>query len=211
MKLTRISFLLLFLPILSIYGAAQSGNQSFDARAVFKPSASVAQKIDDCSNVSCVTSVMQKARASSQAIAFTKLLDGGGYMNSFREFGKVDLAEYTHPPVGMLGISKRFLLINGSPQVIFADDPKYYDNLDLSRDPLYPSLIRKFSEIYATSLVGFKTMQQLKSGGQRFIFTSPVKPCPGSGCEIVGYAHVAFDFDSKGNFLGTKLVRLSRK
>lgn len=166
--------------------------------------------MEDCANVSCVVSVMQKAGASRQAIAFTRLLDGGDYMNSFREMGKVDLASHTFFPPTMYN-DEGILLINGTPQVMFVDEPKYFENIDIKRDALYSSLVRKFPNIddWYYSGVGFETIQPLKSGGQRFTFGSNLhNGC--HGCEVAGLAHIAFDFDSEGNFLGTKLLRLSK-
>jgi hypothetical protein len=208
MKPSRISCLLLFLS-LSIYAAGQTGNQSIGAQAIFKPSRAIAQKISGCANTSCVVSVMQKAGASRQAIAFMRLLNGVGYMNSFREMGKVDLARYTFSSPTMYN-DEGILLINGTPQVIFADDPKYFEHINIKRDPLYTPLVRKFPNIdnWYYSGVGFETMEKLPNGGQRFIFSSNLhNGC--HGCEVGGLAHIAFDFDSEGNFLRTKLLRLS--
>lgn len=193
--------------VLSGSAIGQSENRSFDARAIFKPSAKVSQSIRDCSNVSCIVTVMQRARATAQAIAFTRALNGGGFMTSFREMGRVDLAEYAFSAPTMYNDAGT-LLINGDPVVINVDESKYYDKLDLRKDPLYASLAKASPDIYAWSGVGFKTLQKLQNGGQRFVFISQLKSC--HGCEPVGYADVAFDFDNRGNFLGTKLVQLRR-
>lgn len=197
--------------LLPVHAAGQTDSNSFNRQAIFRPSENVGQKIRDCApNVGCTAAVMEKARASRQAIAFMRLINGEGYMNSFRELGKVDLATYTFSSPTMYN-DQGTLLINGTPQVIFADDSKYFANLDIRKDPLYPSLVRRFPEIrdWYYSGVGFESMQKLPNDGQRFIFGSNLhNGC--HACEIAGLAHIAFDFDSDGNFLGTKLVRLSK-
>lgn len=211
--MTRRSIVRVFmasLSLLPVHAAGQTESHSFNRQAIFRPSGDVVQKIRDCApNVGCTASVMDKAGASRQAVAFMRLIKGEGYMNSFRELGKVDLARYTFSSPTMYN-DEGTLLINGSPLVIFAEDSKYFANIDIRKDPLYPSLVRKFPKIrdWYYSGVGFENMQRLPNGGQRFIFGSNLhNGC--HGCEVAGLAHIAFDFDSDGNFLGTKLVQLS--
>ena len=51
----------------------------------------------------------------------------------------------------------------------------------------------------------FEKQVSRPGGGQRFIFKFPIyKGCHAGG--IYGYVPVAYDFDTSGQFLGTKLL-----
>lgn len=196
-----------------------------DSRALFKlPShdveIEVIAKIQDCADanngrkvdehnfVACVVSIMQQAGASPQAIEFTKMLKGEGYLDSFRKMGKVDLANVFYP--FRANENWDFIMINGTPRVIYAGDYDNFKNIDIRKDPLYPSLIRKFPKLELWGHAEFKAMQRLPDGGQRFIFSFVLlNGC--HACEIGGYANIAFNFNSEGIFLGTKLLRLTKK
>ena len=81
--------------------------------------------------------------------------------------------------------------------------------IDIRRDPLYPALVRKFPRLELWGKAYFKAIQPLPGGGHRFVFSFVLlNGC--HACEVGGYAHVAFDFNRAGEFLGTKSLRLSK-
>lgn len=198
--------------------------KTIDSKAVFKPpsrdmeievigklhacaDANSGEKANESKFIACVISVMQKAGASTQATAFTKMLKGEGYLDSFRAMGRVDLGNVFYP--FRANENWEFILVNGKPQVINVGDPDNLKRIDIKKDPLYPSLIRQFTELELWGHAEFKTMKRLAEGGQRFIFSFVLlNGC--HACEIGGYADIAFDFNSKGCFLGTNLIRLNK-
>jgi hypothetical protein len=216
--------------ILSLGGGAgmaaqespQRSLQTIGPEAIFKPSSravemDVIQKIQACGTVSaragdpehtaCVVSIMQQAGASPAAMAFAEMLDGEGYLDSFRKMGKVDLAGVIYP--ARANTNGEYLLVNGTPRVVHVDDPDNLKHIDLRKDPLYASLVRKFPNLTLWGNGDFKTMQHREGGGQRFVFSLVLlNGC--HACEVGGYADIAFDFDQAGSFSGTKLLRLRK-
>jgi hypothetical protein len=165
------------------------------------------QEVCSSGGVECVASFMRRAGASPQAIAFTRLLKDEGYMTSFSEMGKVDLVSVFYP--FRANTNDAILLVNGTPQVIDLEDLDKLGKIDIRRDPLYPSLARRFPEIELWGNPQFETSQRIPTGGQRIIIKYVLlNGC--HACEIAGYAHIAFDFDSTGTFRGLRLLRLSR-
>ena len=180
--------------------------------AVFNPPQVVWGRMqEECTgpnSVECVASIMRQAGASPEAIAFSRKIDGDGYMDSFREMGKVDLVSVFYP--FRANTNGGSFLVNGSPSMISLEELDKWGKVDIRKDPLYPAIAKRFPEVMLWGgEPGFGTMQRLPSGGQRFIFSYVLlNGC--HACDVAGYAHVAFDFDRNGRFSGTKLLRLSR-
>jgi len=155
-------------------------------------------------NLDCLLQVMRKHNASPQTIAFTEQLQGEGYMSSFEEKGIVDLAMVIYP----IRANDNFqpVLVNGQPGIVHIEDVWH---TDLSADQLYPSLIARYPEMTLWGGDnGFAGLEQIPGGGQSFkISYSLVDGC--HACEVVGTAFIAFDFDSSGTFIGTRLLGLS--
>ena len=155
------------------------------------------------SQLECVVSLMQASGASPQAIEFTKLLQWEAFMSSFEEYGVVDLAGIAYP--SRANDNFQHVLVNGMPQIVHVEDVW---NIDITQDSNYPALVQKYPGL---SVWGgdnnFDHMERLPQGGQRFIFSySLVDFC--HACQTGNSAFIAFDFDSRGQFLGVKLLRL---
>ncbi|HEY6324441.1 MAG TPA: hypothetical protein VJA16_23090 [Thermoanaerobaculia bacterium] len=212
--------------ILSGYGTlwaqAAKALDGIGPQAVFKPPSreaeiGVFQKIQACGAaragatdskfVACVVAVLEQAGASPEATAVAALLEGEGYLDSFRKMGKVDLASAAYPI--RANDNGEYLLVNGTPRVVRVGDPDNWKRIDIRKDPLYPALVRKYPRLELWGAADFKAMQRLAGGGQRFVFSYVLlNGC--HACEVGGYARVAFDFSSAGVFSGTKLLRLSK-
>ena len=221
-------WLLAAILVLCSHGAIWAQNDAGKAldgivpQAVFRPPSreaeiEVDQKIQACEApkagaadsefVACVLSVLQQAGASPEATAVVALLEGEGYLDSFRKMGKVDLASAAYPR--RANDNGEYLLVNGMPRVVHVGDPDNWKRIDIRKDPLYPALVRKYPRLELWGTADFKAMQRLPGGGQRFIFSYVLlNGC--HACEVGGYARVAFDFNSAGVFSGTKLLRLSK-
>jgi len=152
----------------------------------------------------CVVSVMQASGASPQAIAFTRLLQGGAFMLSFEEYGAVDVARVMFLP--RPNDFFQYVLVNGAPRVVYAAED--LGSIDITEDQNYPALAQQYPglEIWE-SLNIFERAELLPQGGQRFIFRYDLV----DGCHICRTGHsafVAFDFDPTGQFVGTELLYL---
>ncbi|MBF0526521.1 MAG: BON domain-containing protein [Deltaproteobacteria bacterium] len=162
-------------------------------------------------DMACITSMMQKKGASTEAVNFTKMMKSSQkgdadavYMSQFRKMGRVDLAE-TISPTWNSPVSPEFILVNGSPEVV-----QLWDNvrdIDIKKDSLYQTIASRFPKVELWPTTWFNGMQPLPPEGQRFVFDFILmNGC--RACDIAGAAEIAFDFDGTGKFLGTKLVRL---
>jgi len=207
-----------------VSAAQEEANKSpeLGPRAVFKPlshglASDVAAKFQACASanagvggpnlVACVVPIMQRAGASVEAAAFTTMLQGEGYLDSFRKMGRVDLATIAYPL--RANENEEYVLVNGLPRIVHVSDPGNLKRIDIKTDPLYPLLIKKFPKLELWFHADFAAMQLLPEGGQRFVFSFPLlNGC--HACAVGGHAHIAFDFDTAGNFLGTTLLRLSK-
>lgn len=165
--------------------------------------------VDGSKFVDCVAAIMEKNGAATEAVAFTRLIGGEGYVSSFHERGRVDVVSVAYP--FRANDNDGILLVNGVPRVVDVDDWAYLRHLDIRKDRLYLSLVNRFpkAELW-TGHHALPKAQRLPDGGQRFVLGYPLlNGC--HACELAGTAEVAFDFDRAGKFLGTKLVRLRNR
>ncbi|MBA3438834.1 MAG: protease inhibitor I42 family protein [Pyrinomonadaceae bacterium] len=191
---------------------AQRSSQVINAEAEWQPGMQVMQTITQrCGSApdfgECFVSQMQKAGASPQAIAFTKLTENTGYLRDFREAGRVDVAYVDYP--FRANENQGCLLVNGDPHVIDVDDTSAIPKDDLLKNARYAELAQKYPNI--TIFPGdrngtdYPATEKLPDGGQRFIVTYRLlNGC--HACERVGDASFAFDFDPTGKFLGGKFL-----
>jgi len=150
--------------------------------------------------------VMKQGGASSQAMAFTRIMQDNCYLAKFTKMGKVDLAYVFYP--SRANTNYAYFMVNGNPPLVSTE--KEGGHIDITKDPVYSAWSRKYREIGRWDPAVFQTMEALPGGGQRFIFAYELINGPRSG-EKVGWALVAFDFDGRGRFLQTRLLRLTRK
>lgn len=208
---------------LNVQESVSNGSGMIGLSGVWKAPQRALNRIVECrpGSVQCLTSVMRQFGASSQAVKFSTLLkrDGSeGYMDSFREMGRVDLAVASCP--FRANTNSVYLLVNGTPPVVETnltgeyqkqtDDTDERKRIDIKTSPLYRSLASAFPNLtLELDRNRFESMRRPSEGGQEFVFSYALtNGC--RACEVVGYAHVGYDFDGAGNFLGTKLLRLSR-
>jgi hypothetical protein len=188
---------------------APSANGQFGPEAVWNaPTPNGLTQFEDCFNqagskLDCVISVMQTSGARPQAIEFTRLLQGQGFMTAFTEDGTVDLAMVMYP--GRMSDSVQYVLVNGTPPLVLAEDVW---KIDITRAGDYMNLAEKYPQVMIwASTDRFDHVEKTPDGGQRFVFSYPlVNGC--HACAVVGHALVAFDFNSQGKFSQVTLVAL---
>ncbi len=195
-----------------VFNRPSETSTHFGPTAVFHPPSVVWESMQDkCRDVkpakaftACVTSIMEKAGASKEAVAFTQLLGGEGYMDSFRQFGSLGLATSFLP--FRANDNGAIYILNGSPPLIRIDE--IGTQIDIRNDPLYPSLVRRYPNIALGPDTIFVKARPTKTG-QQLIFGMPLlNGCP--ACETVGNAAIALEFDTSGRLLGTKLLGLAK-
>jgi hypothetical protein len=154
-----------------------------------------------------LTSVMSETGASSKAIALAKMLEGKQYLNSFKKMGRVDLGTIVLPFANYA--DTEYVLVNGTPPFIkvLGFDGKIYGQ-KLQRDPLFQSLLKKYPRLMPMGRQEFLGMEPKPGGGQRFVFSEAFQEFRAG--DIPARAHIVFDFDEQGNFLGASFLKLVR-
>ena len=195
----------------------QNAIQPLESEAVWTPGMTIMQDIrQECSSLSgrqfgeCFANGMQKAGASPQAVAFTHRIDNTGYMRDFRPVGRVSIAYVNFP--FRANENQGAYLVNGTPSLINIDDQSLLAKSELKKNPVYTRLAKKYSEITLfpddRSGTSYLIAERLPRGEQRFIVGYRLQNVC-HACERVGKARFAFDFDSTGKFLGTKLISVT--
>lgn len=130
--------------------------------------------------------------ASEKAAAFTHELYEPGLMIDFREMGVVDLATVLYPL--RADGSVQLVLVNPYPNIRPVDHWGLSDELDLSADPLYETLVKEYISLalWFTSN-RFAGIEQLAGGGQRFVFNHALTDGCGA-CGTNAQALIAHDY-----------------
>ncbi len=98
-----------------------------------------------------------------------------------------------------------YILVGGRPNNIEVGHIKYDKNLDFGKP-----WVSRFPKADHFGRHSFKNTTQLSGGSQRFIFQYLIQDgC--RGCDPLGSAYVAYDFDASGRFLGTKILRFTKE
>src|SRR5271165_2301752 len=160
----------------------------------------------------CFIDRMAKAGAPADAVSFTRMLyrqsDGQvGIMTEFHKVGPVDEARVMYPL--RANDNYALLLINGDPVILDADDLKKLDRAAMERDPLYQSVKQKYpkTDVWPGDRSGttWPQTKPLPDGRLQFIVGYPLLDgC--HACAHTGLARFAWNFDTRGKFLGTKYI-----
>jgi len=188
--------------------ATDTDQEGFGPSAIWDPydeDTPGGKEVRDCYStgtepLECILAAMADASAPSAALEFVEMTDGEAFMVSFQESGPVDVAAVVYP--GRANRNFQYMLVNGTPPIVRADDDYLHDDIRLSllTNARYLSLLDRFPE---TALFiwdnQFEGVQRLPPGGQRFIFSYVLRDgC--HACEVLAHAFVAFMFDSDGVF-----------
>lgn len=153
--------------------------------------------------LSCMTSAMQKANASQQALAMLQL--SRGTIEEFKKYNNLSVVKVTVPAADH---SEEYYIINNVGDVINVDDQSIISGVDITKAANYQSLAQRYPNI--SLWFGNHTypiVNSLPDGIQQLVFTySLLNGC--TACELAGIAKVAFNFDSDGHFLNTQLIEL---
>ncbi len=160
----------------------------------------------------CFLREMRAEGASSAAVAFSHTLYGNsdgliGFLRGFRKTGKVDVAYVEY--VFRANENLACYLVNGHPPLIDVDNFRLLAMDSLESDSRYKAIKARYPKVSiwpGDRFTGREPLiQTLPQAGQRFIFSYWLQNgC--HACERIGEVQFAFDFDSTGKFLGTRLI-----
>ncbi|HSM40796.1 MAG TPA: peptidoglycan-binding protein, partial [Afifellaceae bacterium] len=155
-------------------------------------------RLRGCRNVlACLDAYGAPAQALRAAYALEKSGLIGTYVNSFTEYGKVDLVSVGYPY--NTGGLVEYALVNGDPQAVAM---RAGDVLKVSiDDPGFARIRQEHDEAAIQFAPRFEAYRLMPDGGQRFVFSYPVT----IGCQLcdaVGQVLMANDFAPDGTYRG---------
>lgn len=185
--------------------------------AVWTPPAGFRDRVNAaCGNAGakfpdCFAAQMKKAGASKAALDFTRRTGNLGYLSTFVETGRVDIAYAEYP--FRANENSLLFLVNGEPPMIDVDDPatSRFDAAKLESSAAYVALKKKYPKlaVFPASRKPPRGAQQsaMSNGGQRFFVSYELHDgC--HACRNVGIARVAFEFDEHGQLTRARILQL---
>ncbi|WP_428568856.1 MAG: hypothetical protein ACP59X_10130 [Solidesulfovibrio sp. DCME] len=150
----------------------------------------------------CLVRVMAETGASPEALDVTKRLDGEGYLQAFRDTGRVDVATVVFPL--RANSNEVAYLVNGQPRLVSSELDE--DALPLAGNARYAALKKAYPEVLFWPVgEGPRSVETLPDGGQGFVFGyALLNGC--HACEVLGQAVVSLDFGPDGRYHGPRLV-----
>lgn len=196
-------------------GFAGEGTDKITEKALYQPGVSQIDEIrDKCDKVQedfyrCYEKSIQKAGATKEAAALTRLLGEPGYLRDFKKVGPVDIAFVNYP--FRANENQGCFLVNGNPHMINVDDLAAITPEMLQKNREYMKLKNRYPEIGLwmgdRTGTGFIRTRRLKGGGARF--SVPYRLTKGCrACEDVGKMWAGFYFDKMGNFIKREVIKV---
>jgi hypothetical protein len=157
----------------------------------------------------CFAQQMQKAGASTEAIAFMKRLHNDAYLAKFEDTGRVSIAWIMYP--FRANSNTGGLLVNGTPSLVDIDDLSRLPQTKMKSDPAWVTLVARHPQATLwpgdrSGMTGVK-VESLPGGGQRF--TAEYLVLEGChACARLARVHYTFEFDDMGRLLGARFLDL---
>jgi hypothetical protein len=186
----------------------------------FLKSAHAACDSDTAKMADCFIKEMTKAGAPADAVTFAQNLYGQtgqfGVLGAIKEYGPVALAWVVFPL--RANNNDALLIVNGKPPFLDLDDMHELDREALKKDPIFLQWKANAPQLDvwpAERSAGAPLVEHpriwpgAKPGDFQFVYSYPLlNGC--ATCAQTGFANYLWNFDSKGNFLGTKLLSVTR-
>lgn len=165
-------------------------------------SAWASTRLRGCRNVlACLDAYGAPAQALRAAYALEKSGLIGTYVNSFTEYGQVDLVSVGYPY--NTGGLVEYALVNGNPEAVAM---RAGDVLKVPiDDPGYVRLREEQPQAAIQFAPRFEAYRLMPDGGQRFVFSYPVT----DGCQLcdaIGQVLIANDFAPDGKYMGLSVL-----
>jgi hypothetical protein len=223
LKLPSLALLVLILASYVVFLEVEASEESDDeigSSAVWNPSASDLEQIQKACSAQgsaysrCFIEQMGKFGAPSDAVSFTQTYADQNQgmiavLQDFRPLDAVDLG-YAFFPSGA-DFNQRWLLLNGSPEIINVDDFSRLPMTEMQHDPAFGALQSRYPQVAlfdGDRGNAAPQMESLSDGGQRFSIDYPLRDqC--RACVEVGRATFAFTFEPTGRLAGVKFVKLT--
>lgn len=194
--------------------SAESNSESVTAGAAWNPSPGALRQVRmSCTNLGfpalgeCFARNMQRAGASTEAVAFTRSIGNEGYLHAFVPSGRVDMAFVTYP--FRANTNEACLLVNGVPPHIDVDNLPDLPQATMKHSAEFQKLAAAYPHV--TLFPGDRSDRRsvvagsTPEGGQRFI--AEYKLLNGChACAQVGTARFAYDFAADGKLTGVKFI-----
>jgi hypothetical protein len=149
---------------------------------------------------------MQENGASAGAVAVARRFGATAFVSAFKRIGVVSLATLTSPFAA--NSNDQPILVNGSPAAVNVSDEGA--KVDLTQNAGYAAVIKRIGSAFSPSIAGQPTFQWARNSsgdGQQFMFAFSIR----NGCQAcreVAVAHIRFDFDRSGRYVGSTLLAL---
>ncbi len=217
----------------SVYSVAQAASASTQAETKYGASAvwaltpeflqsahTACDKSGANKIANCFIEQMTKAGAPADAVSFTRALFGRtgqfGVMGAIKDYPPVALAWVVFPL--RPNNNDALVIVNGKPPFLDLNNLHELDNEALKKDPLFlqwkasaPQLdVWPADRSAGAPLVEYQRVWEgPKPGEIQFILSYPlINGC--ATCGHSGFANYLWNFDSAGNFLGSKLLSVTR-
>jgi hypothetical protein len=147
--------------------------------------------------------------APAPAAAFSRAIEHDGWLNAFREVGRVDVAYVLYP--FRANENYGWLLVNGSPAMVDVDDLSRLPRADLRADRAWSQILARYPNAILfpndRSTIVDPMALVFPDGSQQFIVSYRITDrC--RACALVGFAFFGYDFNSKGRFDGAHLLEV---
>jgi predicted secreted protein len=199
---------------------AQHPADRVSAAAVWNPSpealAAIRQKCGEADPTHierCFLNELKAAGASPEALGFAESLAaslGVVYLRAFRHVERVDVAyiEYAFRANELEGV----LLVNGTPSPIDVDDDRFTPDAEMRKNAAYAALAEMYPRISVWPGDRFNgklpTVTSTGWGVQTFLVQYTLRDgC--HACAVVGTATLGFNFDTQGNFQGSRVASVA--
>ena len=153
----------------------------------------------------CFVDQMKAAGASPDALAFARLIHGGGYIQAFRPVTRVGIAAVFYP--FRANENDGLCLVNGQPPAVNIDDLQKLPADQMDSDRAYAAV--KKSHPNADLWPGDRSSADsllavtFPDGSQQFVADYRVQEgC--HACAVLGQAFFGFKFDRSGKFTGSE-------
>lgn len=151
----------------------------------------------------CFIDQMKAAGASPDALAFTRLIHGDGYIQAFRPVARVGIAAVFYP--FRANENDGLYLVNGQPPALNIDDLQKLPSDQMESDPAYAAVKKSHAnaDVWPGDRSSADSLLALtfSDGSQEFVADYRVQEgC--HACAVLGQAFFSFGFDHEGNFTG---------
>ncbi len=192
-------------------GLAATPAQSVTAAAVWRPPvafmARFHKRCDGRSGAAfdaCFAAAMAKAGASPAALGFARRLDNEAYLEALEDTGgPVAVAHVFYP--FRANENDAWFLVNGTPALIDVDDRRYLALAQMRSSAAYAAIHRRYPNVTFWPGDRGAAAPAVSQSGREFVIGYLLRNLC-HACATVGRVSFAFDFDSGGKLLGTRMA-----